>query len=68
MVFVRLRRKTVADAKTVVTVQAIRVANGKMIAASKGAPSTPAVPVRPAAVLGDVVAAGRLAMQANKKP
>ena len=54
--------------KTIVTVQSVRVANGKLIAEGKSF-SLPPLPSSPriAVTLRDVAAAGRHAMKQNKK-
>ena len=57
----------VTTAKTIVTVQAVRVANGKMMSVGKGSPP-PAPPApRLALTLRDVATGGQLAMQSSLK-
>ena len=53
---------------SIVTVQAVRSANGKMISASRGNIAPPAAPsTRVASQLKDVSTAGHWAMQQSKK-
>lgn len=56
------------DAKTLVTVTSVRVANGKMMTAGKGSapPPTPPTP-RVASTMRDVATGGQRAMQSLKK-
>lgn len=58
-----------ANAKTMVTVQSVRVANGKLMAEGKSSAPAPLPPLpRIASALRDVAAGGRHAMQQSKKP
>ena len=56
-----------ANVKIMVTVQAVRAANGKMMSASKDSPSPAPPSPRLALTLRDVATGGQLAMQLSLK-
>ena len=57
----------VTTAKTVVTVQAVRVANSKMMSAGKGSPPPNPPAPRVVSALRDVATGGQRAMQSSLK-
>jgi hypothetical protein len=61
--------RLVADAKSIVTLQAVRVANGKMMSAARSAAPSPVTPApRVVLPLKAVADGGQRAMQALRKP
>ena len=65
----KTQERLVADAKTIVTVQAVRAANGKMMTAARGVALSPAASTpKGTFTLKAVADGGQRAMQALRKP